>query len=192
MITRLHELTMDEFISLLCGDKTIIAPDGDDVTDAEIATTIRNIVFEYRDIADSKGVRQFISNAEEYTKAKIALTMFTMCNNLMQLHWIEQTRKLLKSCGYDFDNMSEKRLKAEIQSRLGRARNTIKKIDEDNVKTEHKEIDIRREFDNQTATLMAYFKFQIDTSTMKATIYANLVNRYDNEIRAQLDAVKKR
>lgn len=85
--------------------------------------------------------------------------------------------------------MTDQRVVAEVKSRLGRAKRDVAEIEQG--KEETPEVNIRREFDEQTAALIAYFKFQIDTETMKAPIYAHLVARYIRDLKVQKAALKK-
>ena len=88
--------------------------------------------------------------------------------------------------------MSDQRINAEVTSRLERAKRIVAKVE---IKEPTKESDvsiIRKSFDEQTAALMAHFKFQIDISTMKANLYAHLVSRFNREIKAQQAAMKKK
>lgn len=88
--------------------------------------------------------------------------------------------------------MNDQRVTAEIKSRLERAKSTIEKIENESKKDKPGSINFRRVFDTQTAMLMAHFKFQIDTSTMKATVYAHLVDQHNREVKAMRAALKKK
>ena len=83
------------------------------------------------------------------------------------------------NCG----GMSEQRLTAEIKSRLEHTIYSLKMLQEDTIQNRQNH-EIRKEFDSQTASLMAFFKFQIDTSSMTASLYAHLVARFQREIKA--------
>ena len=52
MIERLEQLTLSQFVDLVCGDTTIMRGKGN--TD-KTAIALRNIVMEYRSIADQIG-----------------------------------------------------------------------------------------------------------------------------------------
>jgi hypothetical protein len=88
--------------------------------------------------------------------------------------------------------MPDKRLANEVESRLGKARTLLAQA-----KKEKGDVDItpdviRTRFDEQSAALMAYYKFQIDTDTIKATVYAHLVARYHKEMKAKIAAMKRK
>ncbi|MDE7465012.1 MAG: hypothetical protein K2M59_03935 [Muribaculaceae bacterium] len=189
MINKLSQLTIAKFIDLVCGDAGVLrAPTM--IRKDKIAVIIRNIVFEYKEIADPIGIKGYLFEMEEIAKSKLTVLMYQICENLMELGQYDKVREILSQCGYNVGGMTENRLRAEIKSRIERARGTISKIEEDIAEPKH-DIDIRKEFDAQTAALMAYFKFQIDPSKMSASIYAHLVARHNREVKAQLAAMKK-
>lgn len=192
MIEKLEQLSIGQFIDLLCGDTSILTSKREIVSEAKVTNAIRNIVFEYKEIADIAGVRNYLSLMDEMIKAKISSTLFSMCNNLVDLGEHDRAREVMIVYGINAKTMNDQRVAAEIKSRLERAKSTIARIEEESNSDKKEESDIRRMFDEQTASMMAYFKFQIDTTTMKATVYAHLVARHNREIKAQLAAMNKK
>lgn len=191
MKENLEDLTIGQFVELVCGDTSVLLKKHEKVSPAKLTIAMRNIVFEYRDIADLTGVKSYLSEIDELIKAKISVVIFTMCNNLVILKEYTRAREVMTEYGIKADSMNDLRVEAEVKSRLGRAKNTVTRIEIENQNETIETFNIRRAFDEQTAALMAYFKFQIDTSTMKATIYAHLVARHNKEIKAQMAAIKK-
>lgn len=191
MIERLEQLTIGQFIDLVCGDTSVLTGKREIVSETKMAVALRNIVFEYKDIADQSGARGYLATIEELIRGKILSVMWTMCHNLVSLGEHGRAREVMNVYGINADSMSDQRVAAEIKSRLERAKNTVARIEADS-QTDKKDVaDIRRSFDEQTASMMAYFKFQIDTTTMKATVYAHLVARHNREIKAQIAAIRK-
>lgn len=191
MIEKLEQLTIDQFINLICGDSAVLVDKVEKVPQEKVAAAIRNIVFEYRDIADPGGAKKYLSNIEELTKARISSAVFAMCENLIGLNEHERVREVLIEYGINAKSMNNQRVTAEVKSRLERTKRTIKNIENEYRNENHETTDIRREFDAQTAAMMAHFKFHIDTSCMRACVYAHLVARYNREIKAQLAAMKR-
>ncbi len=182
MITRLDQLTMARFIDLLCGDLSVLeAPVGMSAT--EKALTMRNIIIEYKDITDSAGLKSFISTLDEKLKNRMAELMFKICLNLLSLQEYDRVREVLQEYGINAMSMNDTRLKAEVEVGLERVLYALKQFEDESQSGEHP--DIRREFDDQIAAMMSYFKFQIDVSTMKASLFAHLVARMHREIKAQ-------
>lgn len=192
MIEKLEQLTIGQFIDLVCGDISIISGKHEVLSEAKMAITLRNIIFEYKEIADQPGTQGYLAKIDELIKAKILSVMFSMCLNLVKLGEHGRVREVMNVYGINTDSMSNQRVAAEIKSRLERAKNTVARIEADSQTDKKDIVVIRRSFDEQTASMMAYFKFQIDTATMKATVYAHLVARYNREIKAQIEAMRKR
>lgn len=193
MIEKLEELTVAQFVDLLCGDTSVLASEHEATTVAETTAAAKNIIYEYRAIADSSGAKKHISDAEEFIKAKINLTIFSMCKNLSVLGEYDCIRIILDECSIKTAGKSDERILAEVKSGLERAKSIIAEYENDNdAKTDMPPTDIRRNFDAQTALLMTHFRFQIDTTTMKASVYAHLVARRNLEAKAQIAALRKR
>ncbi len=192
MITRLDQLTMAQFIDLSCGKTEILISECEkgNKLSSEIPKVMGRILYEYCCIADKAGAKRYLAEAKRRIKTEGEAKLLTMCNNLVGLGLYDEVRIILAEYGIKVESMSDQRVAAEVSSRLERARRAVEKIrtEEDLAPDEQA---IRKSFDGQTATLMAHFKFQIDTSTMKATIYAHLVDRYNREVEAQISAMKR-
>ena len=191
MIEHLHELTMAQFIDLTCGDTSVLLSKREVVSPAKVSKVVKDIVFEYRRIADEAGAKSYLSMMNDMVKAKAAVILFQMCQNLVALGEHERVREVMSQYGIKAGKMSEQRVAAEVKSRLERAKSNVAKLEKDKEGSEVELSEMRASFDNQTAALMAYFKFQIDVSTIKAPLYAHLVARYNREIKAQLSLMKK-
>lgn len=191
MITHLEHLTMSQFIDLACGDTGVLLSKREFVARKKAEKAARDIIYEYRLIADSIGARQYLAQKEKEAKARIAFSVFLICNNLVAACEHSRVREVMKEYGIDTSSMTDQRVTAEVKSRLERARRTIAEIEKAKDTTDIDVSVLRASFDEQTASLMAHFKFQIDITKMKATLYAHLVARHDREIKAQLSAMKK-
>lgn len=191
MITKLEELTAAQFIDLVSGDTSVLHTRREIVSDVKMSDTIHSIVFEYRSIIDESGAKGYISRMGKLIKAKILVLIFKMCRNLVELKEYDRVKEVMTECGIKAYSMSDSRLVAEVNSRLERAKREVS-IHEIKDEDTPDIADIRKSFDEQTAAMMAHFKFQIDTSTMKATLYAHLVARFNREIKAQMEALKKK
>lgn len=192
MKERLEQLTVARFVDLLCGETDVLVPKHEFVSERKKAEIARNIMIEYRQIADPAGLRRYLSDSEDMIKARNTVFLFELCHRLVLIHEFERVREILHEYGLNAGGMDDRRLEAEVVSRLERARLDVVRMEE--VGRDHHGADndeIRRHFDEQTAALMAYFKFQIDPVSMGAAIYAHLVARYDRELKARLAAIHK-
>lgn len=186
MKTRLDQLTVSQFIDLLCGNTAVIIENEESPSEGEKANAMRRILFEYREIADAHGIRSYLTRMEDLVKARLALGIMGMCQDLLSLERHDLVRGILEDMDINTGRMGNARVEAEVMSQKGRAESIIEEIEgELRLESDNsKGLDVRRQFDEQTATMMAHFKFQIDTYTMKATLYAHLVARYAREMKA--------
>ncbi len=191
MIKTLEQLTVAQFIELVCGNISVLAEKNEKISEEKATGIIHNIAFEYKQIADPAGAKSYISKAEELVKAKIEVALFSICNNLVRMNEYGRARDVINEYGIKTTSMDDRRIAMEIKSRMERAEKTISRIEDENNR-DREPLNIRRMFDEQTAALMAYFRFQIDITSMKATVYAHLIARHNREIKAKIAAVKKR
>lgn len=190
MLDTLDQLTAAQFIDLVCGDTQILRNGDVTATDSQVAMAMRNIILEYKEITDPAGMKGYLTGAEDLVKAKMSVVIFTICERLVTLGVEERARAIMSDCGIPSGTMDDQRLAAEVLSRLERAKRSVSELEE--LKSTDDGVEsIRREFDQQTAALMAYFKFQIDTDSMKASIYAHLVARFNREVKAMRSAAAK-
>lgn len=191
MNTKLEQLTIGQFIDLVCGDVSVLSAPHEVVNDTKALVATRNIIIEYKEIADPASVKGYLSDVEDLLKAKVDVIIFTMCHNLVAMGEHDRAREVVLEYGINADSMNKQRISAEVESRMARAKAAVEKIESEKDDKTPGQSDLRREFDYMTASLMSYFKFQIDTSTMKATLYAHLIARHNREIKAQIAALKK-
>lgn len=191
MIETLEQLTVAQFIELVCGNINVLAEKNEKISEEKATGIIHNIAFEYKQIANPAGAKSYISKAEELVKAKIEVALFSICNNLVRMNEYGRARDVINEYGIKATSMDDRRIAMEIKSRMERAEKTISRIEDENNR-DRESLNIRRMFDEQTAALMAYFRFQIDITSMKATVYAHLIARHNREIKAKIAAVKKR
>jgi len=191
MITKLEQLTMSQFIDLACGDTSVLLYKHEIVSPAKVAESVRNIIYEYRCIVDKASAKSYLSECHELIKANAGVVLFKMCQNLVAIREFGRVREIMDEYGINAGSMSDQRVKAEVKSRLERAKSMVEKLSKESEESKHDMSEIRASFDEQTAALMAHYKFQIDTSTMRATLYAQLVARCNREVKAQMAAMKK-
>lgn len=187
----LAELTAIQFIDLICGDSSVLLGKHEVPNSFAIATATRNIIVEYKSIADPTAMKNYLYHTEETLKARIRILLFSMCNTLIFLNALDQVRDVLSEYGMSVSSMNKKRLTREVKSQLAKAKYDLERIESEDSSTDAPEpSEIRMSFDKQTAAMMAHFKFQIDVMTMQATLYAHLVERFSAEIKAQANALK--
>lgn len=192
MKEKLNQLTLSQFIDLVCGDTGVLL-DGHETEDADKLTiAMRNIVLEFRTIADPGGTATYLKRSEDWLKAKINVIVFTMCNNLATLGHHDKAREILVEYGLNASGWTDNRTSGIIQAKLAQWQRELNAIESETEKELADRENIRSQFDTQVAAIMAHFKFQIDPETIKAPLYANLAARYNKEVKAQIAAMKKK
>lgn len=191
MKEHLEQLTMSQFIDLLCGDMSVLLDKHEIVKPNKLPVITRSIIMEYRAVADPGGNSAYLMQAEDMVKAKLRVIIFTMCHNLVSFKQYGKAREVLVAYGLSASKWNDNKTDGVVKAKLEQARRELDTLNAENEKTKHQDANIRAGFDTLTATLMAHFKFQINTDTIKATLYANLVARYDREIKAQMAAMAK-
>lgn len=192
MKERLEQLTIAKFIDLICGDMNVLLGLHEIGNPNKLIVATRNIVLEYRAIADPGGTNSYFKHVEDWIKAKMNIIIFTMCDNLTALKQFGRVREVLVAYGLSASDWSDGRVNGTVQSRLAQAKREVEDMESENEKIVSERDKIRSQFDAQTATLMAHFKFQIDPNTIKASLYAHLVARHNREVKAQMAALRKK
>lgn len=188
MKERLDQLTLAQFVDLLCGDTSVLLSQHEVGNTEKMAAASRAIVMEYRAIADPSGTNAFLRQGEGKVRSKMGVVLYTLCQNLVAMKQYDKVREVFVGLGIaGAARWSDSRVDGTVTAKLAQARREAEETDTE----EDGSTDVRRQFDIQTASLMAYFKFQIDPGTVKASLYAHLVARHNREIKAQLAAMHK-
>lgn len=192
MKEKLEQLTLSQFVDLVCGDTGVLLGNLEIGNPNKLAVATRSIVLEYRAIADPGGTSAYFKHVEDRIKAKMNVIIFTMCNNLRSLKQYGRVREVLMEYGLSASGWSDSRIDGTIQAKLEQSQRELYEQEAENEKVNAEHEKIRGHFDAQTAEMMAHFKFQIDPDTIKATLYANLVAKHNREVKAQMAAMRKK
>lgn len=190
MKTRLDQLTAAQFIDLVCGDKDVLLGRHEVASPYSVTIAMRNIVMEYRAIADPGGNASYFRRVDTIIRVRLDMALYSMCDNLLLFKQHEKAREILKAVGLSADGWNDKRIESEVHIRLQKSKRAFAEIDEDKDAAEDKE-DIRNTFNTMIAAMMAHFKFQIDVTTIMAPVFAHLAARYHSEIKAMKSAIKR-
>ena len=190
MKTRLDELTAAEFIELVCGNKDVLLGKHEMPNADKLTIALRNIIMEYRSIADSGGNAAYFKRVEELIRARLAVTVYAMCQNLVALERFGEVREILIAAGLPAEKWNDKRIESEVHIQLQKGKRAFEEADKGTDEGEDDARQIRDAFNGLIASMMAQFKFQIDVSQMMAPVFAHLVARYHAEIKAMKKAMK--
>lgn len=191
MKTRLDELTTAEFIDLVCGNNNVLLGRHEIANPSKVAIAMRNIVMEYRSIADPGGNASYLRHVDGIIKARVAVTVYSMCRNLVMLERFDKAKEVLVAAGLPADDWADKRVSMEVHVQLQKSKRALAELDEDVEEVAEEQENIRNSFNGMIAAMMANFKFQIDVSTMMAPVFAHLVARYHADMKAMQKALKK-
>lgn len=194
MKTSLSQLSMRQYIELVCGDTSVLKSSHEIVLPAKLQESRKNIIFEYARLSDEAGSKIFLSDHVTRLKANSELMMFQCLNNALALGAFDEVRGVLKEYGI-VRTMDNKQLAAEVTRLLKRAKTAVKRYEAEAKKDKEEEPtpdQIRTQFDRQAASLMSYFKFQIDINTIPASQFACLIDQAHKQINAQMAALSKK
>lgn len=146
---------------------------------------------EYRSIADPGGNATYLQRVDAIIKSRIAVTVYSMCQNLVLLGQLERTREVLIAAGLPAEGWNDKRIESEVHIQLQKSKRAFDEADKDDDNSEEEKENIRNAFNGMIAAMMAHFKFQIDVVKMMAPVFAHLVARYHAEMKAMKKAMKQ-
>lgn len=192
MITSLSKLTMRQYIELVCGDVSVLKG-SEIVSAAELENTRKRLIYEYSCLSDDAGSKIFLNKHVARMRAKAELTMFQCLNNALLLGASDDVRNVLKEYGIT-RKMDDSHLVEEVKRLLYRAKTNVKRAEEESaiVGDRHPSTDeIRTQFDRQAASLMTYFKFQIDLDKITASQFACMADQAYKQIKAQIAEMSK-
>lgn len=182
---------MAQFIDLLCGESKALRPGFSKKEDVEKAKT--EIAFEFMSLSEPAMASGWLARETRKVKAKAEVQLFKIMSNLLAIDGYPEVRELLSAYGLR-DELSDDNLRSEVKARLLRAESDCKRLlaDDSAIADSRTPKQIRDCFDQQTASLMAFFKFQIDLNTINAAQFACLIAQAEREIKAQKALMSKK
>lgn len=193
MKTKLEQLTLAEFVDLACGRVEVLLEGAEIHGRRELAIVMRDIVMEYRAIADPTGSATYLKRIDGLIKAHMSFLIFTMCQNLVVLGRFDKVKEVLAAFGLTTDGWNDKRVKTEVYVRLQKSKRHKDEYDEEKESDMIQDAsEVRNSFNAMIAGMMAHFKFQIDPATMSAAVFAHLVARHNGEIKTMKSAMRRR
>lgn len=194
MIKSLSKLTMRQYIELVCGDISVLKKTTEIVAPAKLAETRKRLIFEYSQLSDNAGSKIFLNEHVSRVKAKAELTMFQCLNNALALGAFDEVRGVLKEYGIA-RTMDDRQVADEVKRLLARAKANIKRSENESAKDDDRyptPDEVRTQFDHQAASLMIYFKFQIDLDKVTASQFACMIDQAHKQINAQMAILSKK
>lgn len=184
MIENISEISLKNFIELLCGNYSVLQQ-GEECLSLDLKKKASDLIFEYRKIVNPSGVESYLMDREEDVKIKSRLLALRMCKALLSLGDVDFVIQSMKDMGYG--NVASEKVGSMIDRYIAECRYMQKKHDDrlkNNQNSQPK--NVRESYDTEIAFIMTYFKMNIDINIISAGIYANMVRQADNEIRRKL------
>lgn len=195
MITSLTQLTMRQYIDLVCNDTSVLNPDNEPVTDSQLDELRSELIAEFNKLSNEAATKANLVDKLALVKAKRELMLFRCLNKAILEGGVDDVRSVLKDYGISRE-MTNKQLSDEVVRRLKRAKTEIKRYESKKTQaTQDRELtknEIRLQFDRLAASLMTHFKVQIDFNTITASSFAYMIDQADKQIKAQLSIMNKK
>lgn len=184
MIENISEISLKNFIELLCGNYSVLQQ-GEECLSLDLKKRASDLIFEYRKIVNPSGVESYLMDREEGVKIKSRLLALRMCKALLSLGDVDFVIQSMKDMGYG--NVASEKVGSKIDRHIAECLYMQKKHD-DRLKNNQNSgsNNVRESYDTEIAFIMTYFKMNIDINIISAGIYANMVRQADNEIRRKL------
>ena len=166
----LSKMTMAQYVDMLCGELEV----GSDER--------KRLAFEYASIADPAGSKSYVNAKRTECNYRSALLLFKVLKNLRAMKAYDEVRELLTEYGIRAKSLTDAETEREVDRRMKSAQADV---DREQVE-EEKSIepsDIRTCYERQAASLMTYFKMQINMRDVSATAFAYMVAQANSEIK---------
>lgn len=184
MIENISEISLKNFIELLCGNYSVLQQ-GEECLSLDLKKKASDLIFEYRKIVNPSGVESYLMDREEDVKIKSRLLALRMCKALLSLGDVDFVIHSMKDMGYG--SIAAEKVGSKIDRHIAECLYMQKKHDDRLENNQNsRPNNVRESYDTEIAFIMTYFKMNIDINIISAGIYANMVRQADNEIRRKL------
>lgn len=188
MKIRLNELSLAQFIELVCGDYSVLLKDGEMADNELLEKTTSELLDYYRSITDNANFKAQLMEKEERIKSKAKILVLRMCSNLVSYKSYADVRSLLELLEEDVVGLTDRDISEKVDEMLRIAvfeehRNEFVKEKEVQIKRSPDEI--RASFNAEIAFVMTYFKMNIDINTINAAVYANMIHQAEIQLKSK-------
>ncbi|MCM0385731.1 hypothetical protein J8K87_16225 [Bacteroides fragilis] len=189
MKSRLNQLTLSDFIELLCGNHLVLCAPSEILPKEHLNQCAIKLIGEYRAIVNPVATKAMLVEYEDITKQRIDILLLRICQTLMSLNVYDDVREILQMIDCNSLSMTEEQVKSKVEELLRMALFEQKRNDEMREEEMYSNKltpdQIRASFDAEIAFMMTFFKMPIDYAT-NAAIYANIVHQADADIKHKL------
>ncbi len=182
----LSQISIADFVDVLCGDYSSL--DMGNMNSEEQAVAVRNIVSQYRSIADPTGEEALVQERVSLAVAEGRNRLARVLRALLDMGAADDVREVLKEYGAADDRTD---LSMAVGRLMRQSELDIKRIRAAEPEKPVEEPDYRSAYDSEFAFVMTHFHMTFDPRTLSAAVYANMLHRADMEIRAMAKAAMK-
>lgn len=192
MKTTLSELTLAQFIDLECGKLDVLKESRHEVVPMERLIKTRSaIAQEFQSIASPASYKSMIVDREKKSKLRAKAILFGALKSLVDIEAMAEVRQLMSSAGIDCRGFDDKRLSSEVNQRLNSVTFELKRMGIDAPK--HDDVTpeaVRRGYEGMVADLMIANKMSIDIESIRASVFAQMINKANEIAKALNEKIK--
>lgn len=182
----LSQISIADFVDVLCGDYASLDMEG--MTWEEQAAAVRDLVSQYRSIADPTGEEALVNERVSLAMAEGKNRLARLLRVLLDMNASDDVREILMEYGAADDSTD---LSMAVGRLMRQSELDIKRIKAAEQERQAQEPDYRSTYDSEFAFVMTHFHMTFDPRTLSAAVYANMLHRADMEIRAMARAASK-
>lgn len=184
MIENISEISLKNFIEVLCGNYSVLLQ-GEELPSSDLKKKASDLIYDYRKIVNPSGVESYLMDREEEVKIKSRLLALRMCKALLSLGEVGFVLVAMKDLGYG--KVTTEKVESKIDRHIAECLYMQKKHN-DRLKNNQnsRPQNIRESYDAEIAFIMTYYKMNIDVNVVSAGIYANMVRQAEREIKHRM------
>ena len=180
MISSLSDITMKDFVSVLCGEHELLLEKGEVVTKKVLKEAVSDLTYQYREIVSPASAKAGLMDLEDDMKIRSRMLLTNILQTLNAMGKEDDVRELLAEVG----RPDVKDVFATLESMRAECEYLKKKNDDVKIKKhEATPKEIRESFDAETAYLMTFFKMSINLAEISAGVYANMLHQAEEQIK---------
>lgn len=194
MKTSLSELTLAQFIDLECGKLDVLKESHHDVVPMERLIETRGaIAREFQQIAAPASYKSMLIDREKKTKMRAKAILFGALKSLVGIEAFDEVRQIMSSAGIDCTRFDNARLSIDVEQRLNDVTFELKRMGLDAPKLEDvTPEEVRRGYEGMVADLMLAYKMSIDIETIRASVFASMINKANEMAKALNEKIKSK
>ena len=186
MKTSLSELTLAQFIDLECGKLDVLKESHHEVVPMERLIETRGaIAREFQQIAAPASYKSMLIDREKKTKMRAKAILFGALKSLVGIEAFD--------AGIDCTRFDNARLSLDVEQRLNDVTFELKRMGLDAPKPEEvTPEEVRRGYEGMVADLMLAYKMSIDIETIRASVFASMINKANEMAKALNEKIKSK